>query len=122
MYECIRRLMQTGLNVFIFPGTDIGIAVNIFLSFVFIKVHTYFQPYIDDDEDFLSELSHCAEKSLPQSLIARVSSATLLDASTHEHRRGQARTTPTPLCHFFTTASPCLCYSAIQSGMDAHAA
>jgi hypothetical protein len=58
VYECIRRLMQTGLNVFIFPGTDIGIAVNIFLSFVFIKVHTYFQPYIDDDEDFLSELSH----------------------------------------------------------------
>ncbi len=49
--------MQTGMNVFIFPGTNIGLAVNIFFSFAFIKVQGNFGPFLDDEEDFLGELS-----------------------------------------------------------------
>ena len=57
VYECIRRLMQTSLNVFIFPGTNVGLAVNIFFSFAFIKIQGHFNPFLDGEEDFLGELS-----------------------------------------------------------------
>jgi hypothetical protein len=50
--------MQTGMNVFIFPGTNLAIAVNIFLSFIFIKIHGIYKPYLEDDEDFLGGMSH----------------------------------------------------------------
>ena len=56
-YECVRRLVQTALNVFILPGTNEGIAVNIVLSFIFVKVQGTLEPYLEDEEDILGELS-----------------------------------------------------------------
>ena len=49
--------MQTALNVFLLPGTQEGIAVNIVMSFIFVKIQGTFQPYLGWEEDFLGEMA-----------------------------------------------------------------
>ena len=57
VYECVRRLLQTALNVFFFPGTNLGIAINVFFSFIFFKISAHYSPYLQWEQDFLGEMS-----------------------------------------------------------------
>ena len=56
--ECLRRIMLTGVVVFIFPGDAAQIAVTIVISFVFFFISEAVRPYKSVLETWLSRAGH----------------------------------------------------------------
>ena len=56
--ECIRRIMLTGVIVFIFPGDAAQIAVTIVISFIFFVVSEAVRAYESVLETWLSRAGH----------------------------------------------------------------
>ena len=56
--ECLRRIMLTGVIVFIFPGDAAQIAVTIVISSAFSLVSEAARPYESDLETWLSRAGH----------------------------------------------------------------
>ena len=52
-YDCIVRLSQTAMTVFILPGSNEAIAIQIVLAFIFVKVHGTKKPYLEWKKTFL---------------------------------------------------------------------
>ena len=56
--ECFRRIMLTGVVVFIFPGDAAQIAVTIVISFAFLPISEALRPYESVLETWLSRAGH----------------------------------------------------------------
>ena len=56
--ECFRRIMLTGVVVFVFPGDAAQIAVTIVISFVFLLISEALRPYESVLETWLSRAGH----------------------------------------------------------------
>ena len=56
--ECLRRIMLTGIIVFIYPNTAAQVAVTLALAFVFVVVSERFSPYISKWDSRMSLTGH----------------------------------------------------------------
>ena len=57
VFECGRRLSLTGLLMFVSPGSASQVVVAMILAMISIKVYGYFQPFIEDSDDILAEIT-----------------------------------------------------------------
>ncbi|GMH77044.1 hypothetical protein TL16_g07276 [Triparma laevis f. inornata] len=60
VFECFRRLSLTGLLIFIMPGTASQIVVAMIISLIAIKTYGYFEPFVEDADDVIAEISQYA--------------------------------------------------------------
>ena len=56
--ECFRRIMLTGVVVFIFPGDAAQISITIVISFAFMLISEALRPYESVLETWLSRAGH----------------------------------------------------------------
>lgn len=69
--ECLRRLLMTSANVFIaHAGLMKQLVINLCTALVSTKLYSYYQPYIQDSDDVLSEMAQwCLIISLLMTLL-----------------------------------------------------
>ena len=60
VFECMRRLLLTGMLVFVDPGSSNQIIVAMLISIVSIVVYSHLLPFINDDDDQLAVVSNWA--------------------------------------------------------------
>ena len=56
VFECVRRLMLTGLLIFIYAGSLTQITIGLLLAFLSYGVMMDFNPYIEDLDDRLADV------------------------------------------------------------------
>jgi len=57
VFECLRRLMLTGMLIFCLPGTAYQMVIGILISQLTIKMYSFYKPFVEDDDDFLAEIT-----------------------------------------------------------------
>jgi hypothetical protein len=57
IFECLRRLVMSGLLIFIKPGTASQIVVAMLLSIFSIVVYVNFAPFLEDGDDVLAAVT-----------------------------------------------------------------
>lgn len=57
VFEAVRRIFLTGVLAMFYPGSMSQVTVGLFGSMISYRVFSYFQPYIDDDDDIVSEVA-----------------------------------------------------------------
>ena len=57
VYEAVRRVFLTGILAMFYPGSLAQIAIGFFGALVSYKIFDIFQPYIDDNDNILSEVA-----------------------------------------------------------------
>lgn len=69
--ECLRRLAMTSANVFIaHAGLMKQLVINLCVALLTTKLYSYYQPYIQDSDDVLSEIAQwCLITSLIMTLL-----------------------------------------------------
>lgn len=58
MFECLRRLVLTGVLIFLGPGSSLQIMIGCLFAFACIRLYFFFQPYIATKSDWLSEFAN----------------------------------------------------------------
>ena len=56
VFECVRRLMLTGLLIFVYPGSHTQITIGLLLAFLSYSVMMDFSPYVEDVDDRLADV------------------------------------------------------------------
>ena len=56
VFECVRRLMLTGLLIFIYAGSLTQIIVGLFIAVISMRVLSISNPYIEDIDDSLANM------------------------------------------------------------------
>ena len=49
--------MLTGMLIFCLPGTAYQMVIGILISQLSIKMYSFYQPFVEDDDDFLAEIT-----------------------------------------------------------------
>merc|ERR1712006_77555 len=57
--ETFRKLLLTGMLVFFFPDTPSQIVVGLLIAFASAIIYSRYRPYVEDDDDFVSEVAQC---------------------------------------------------------------
>ena len=57
VFECMRRLSLTGLIIFVYPDSPTQTVVAMLLAIISIKIYAWQQPFVDDSDDFLAEVT-----------------------------------------------------------------
>ncbi len=57
VFECVRKLMLTGVLIFIYPGTPTQLFFGFVVALVSMKVYAFYQPWVLDNDDTLSEVA-----------------------------------------------------------------
>jgi len=57
VFECLRRLMLTGMLIFCLPGTAYQMVIGILICQLSIKMYSLYKPFVEDDDDFLAEIT-----------------------------------------------------------------
>lgn len=71
--ECARRVMLTGVVVFIYPNTAAQVAVTLVLVFVFVMVSESLAPYASKQDSWISRVGHIVVfLSMFQALVIKV--------------------------------------------------
>ena len=56
IFECVRRLMLTGLLIFIYAGSHTQITVGLFLAVISMRILSMANPYVEDIDDSLANM------------------------------------------------------------------
>ena len=79
--ECFRKLALTGMMVFFFPESASQIVVGLFLSFSSSIAYSSLRPFVEPDDNFLSEIAQCQIFFvLLSALLSMISSPQYVDA------------------------------------------
>ena len=57
VFECVRRLMLTGMLVFIVPGSFSQVAWALLMSIISLCMNSFWLPYVDNRDDFVAILA-----------------------------------------------------------------
>jgi hypothetical protein len=60
VFECLRKLLLTGLPVFFLEGTSSQIVLSMFVCMMSIAVYSQFKPFLDDSDDNLATYAQWA--------------------------------------------------------------
>ena len=59
VFECIRKLLLTGMMTFFYPGTASQIAIGLLIAFASAIFYSHFKPFVEDHDDLVSEVTQC---------------------------------------------------------------
>jgi len=55
--DCLRKLILSGVIVFLYPGSYTQIGFATLFALVFAKVYSHARPYLEDEDDLIAEIS-----------------------------------------------------------------
>ena len=82
VFEALRRIFLTGIVSMFYPGSSSQITVGLLGAMLSYKIFSHFQPYIEDDDDIVSEVAQS------QLVIIFFSALVIYVADSNDEREG----------------------------------